>query len=761
MLRSSSRKRKAVEPFAPGLLTVKEQERKKINSHAMIKSQLQNRILLSQAQSILTQFIPCQQYILPPLNPYGIHIPKEGSKEERECLGIKAVMTEVHGNGKNLFKARRIAQSLKNGTLYNEDGMQAAKELTQNIGKMIFRPWRLAEAIATTGAINGQAIDALRQVQKPTPWERVMFPSAKTVHDEEKALEAWGSKEYDLTVDYLPADKQGKIAEGWGFDVESMIYYVLKKYGLLELAQTDGIEIKITFDGAELTGMKGHVCIGMQIVDKRARDPRTRATTPLYQDSAGNSANYQSRDGCVILRIALVNETKSVVKDYFGDIFEFVKRTGQYGLPGDGTEKRPPIRPIKWVGCCDKSAIWKISVGGGGCFNAHHHCNMCEQTKHELVSFTVGQDRCRRCREQQREKCRHWRVNDKEEVDRKEFELCMIIDDWVETARNEGDNESDDDSDEATAEAVPFDELVEKAIHIEEDIRIMANSKIIAHPEHAARTIDPNHIDFHPLNIEQARTFNSLLIQERELRGLTVCATDSLEVRREGLKRVLRQGLRVHRLRRCIDRDREKQEMMEVEKLVLCVMHAENRIAEKILKCLLGKGFEFRCSAKYDEYRAEVATHVNKEIFNHGEVSEGQWKFPMPDKNKSGTAKLIGDVKLSNAKARKFVEKVEVLLPVIFPDAPEGELAQWAEAMRLLKVSMAWLRKREDFTDDDIRSFQDTADDFIELWIELNGSEGMSCYLHDLGAGHFSYYLSKYRNLYRYSQQGTTISIIL
>jgi len=116
---------------------------------------------------------------------------------------------------------------------------------------------------------------------------------------------------------------------------------------------------------------------------------------------------------------------------------------------------------------------------------------------------------------------------------------------------------------------------------------------------------------------------------------------------------------------------------------------------------------------------------------------------------------------LSNAKARKFVEKVEVLLPVIFPDAPEGELAQWAEAMRLLKVSMAWLHKREDFTDDDIRSFQDTADDFIELWIELNGSEGMSCYLHDLGAGHFSYYLSKYRNLYRYSQQGTTISIIL
>ena len=113
MLRSSSRKRKAVEPFAPGLLTVKEQERKKINSHAMIKSQLQKRILLSQAQSILTQCITCQQYILPTLNPNGIHIPKNGSKKEREGLDIKAVSTEMPEIDNNPIKASRIATSLE------------------------------------------------------------------------------------------------------------------------------------------------------------------------------------------------------------------------------------------------------------------------------------------------------------------------------------------------------------------------------------------------------------------------------------------------------------------------------------------------------------------------------------------------------------------------------------------------------------------------------------------------------------------------
>eukprot|EP00978_Attheya_sp_CCMP212_P007591 scaffold17549_cov35-Attheya_sp.AAC.2 len=67
---------------------------------------------------------------------------------------------------------------------------------------------------------------------------------------------------------------------------------------------------------------------------------------------------------------------------------------------------------------------------------------------------------------------------------------------------------------------------------------------------------------------------------------------------------------------------------------------------------------------------------------------------------------------------------------------------------------MEWIRKRENFTDDEIVSFQDTVDEFIELWIGLNGTQGMINYLHDLAAGHFSYYLRKYRNLYRYSQQG-------
>jgi hypothetical protein len=121
MLRSSSRKRKAVDTFVPGLLTVKEQERRKKLSHALIKSNLKRKILLTQAQHTVTQAQPsplpdCQK-VLPPLNPYVIHIPKEGTTKERMITGIKAVMTEVYGHGKEAYKAKLVANMLQNGTL--------------------------------------------------------------------------------------------------------------------------------------------------------------------------------------------------------------------------------------------------------------------------------------------------------------------------------------------------------------------------------------------------------------------------------------------------------------------------------------------------------------------------------------------------------------------------------------------------------------------------------------------------------------------
>ena len=53
-----------------------------------------------------------------------------------------------------------------------------------------------------------------------------------------------------------------------------------------------------------------------------------------------------------------------------------------------------------------------------------------------------------------------------------------------------------------------------------------------------------------------------------------------------------------------------------------------------------------------------------------------------------------------------------------------------------------------------IYSFQDKVDEYYEKWINLTGQNGMTNYIHFLGSGHVAYYLFKYRNVYRFSQQG-------
>ena len=63
------------------------------------------------------------------------------------------------------------------------------------------------------------------------------------------------------------------------------------------------------------------------------------------------------------------------------------------------------------------------------------------------------------------------------------------------------------------------------------------------------------------------------------------------------------------------------------------------------------------------------------------------------------------------------------------------------------------LIKRSDFSDDEIVALQRNIDLFHEAWYELCGKDGLTNYIHLLGSGHVMYYLKKYRNLYRFSNQ--------
>jgi hypothetical protein len=64
------------------------------------------------------------------------------------------------------------------------------------------------------------------------------------------------------------------------------------------------------------------------------------------------------------------------------------------------------------------------------------------------------------------------------------------------------------------------------------------------------------------------------------------------------------------------------------------------------------------------------------------------------------------------------------------------------------------LHKKFNFTDRDIDGFQFHADEFFRKWIDMVGYDGVTNYIHMLGAGHIRYYLRKWGNLHRFQNQG-------
>jgi hypothetical protein len=75
-------------------------------------------------------------------------------------------------------------------------------------------------------------------------------------------------------------------------------------------------------------------------------------------------------------------------------------------------------------------------------------------------------------------------------------------------------------------------------------------------------------------------------------------------------------------------------------------------------------------------------------------------------------------------------------------------------ALTIYWLSEQLLQQRTDFTEEDIITYQKKADEFFKAWLHLVGYDGITNYIHMLGAGHMMYFLRKWGNLNRLSNQG-------
>ena len=258
---------------------------------------------------------------------------------------------------------------------------------------------------------------------------------------------------------------------------------------------------------------------------------------------------------------------------------------------------------------------------------------------------------------------------------------------------------------------------------------------------------------------QRTSDFSELITNELLLRGQGPLG--SWTVRRDKLRMLLRSEVKLRKLQDDLKHgDREEGALFCLIQAIPCILHLENRVGIKLFTMILIEGLSnARKGLIYTDLRAEglrlehfferVELLVNSKILGDDDnVSE--WICP-----RSENRKEVGAITMDNVRCRRVVENFELLVDeCCFVGDESNRKDLWLSCMPWYRSGICKLRSKEDFTPEDVASFQNDIDEFFQRWVELWGLEGCTNYIHLLSSGHISTYLFKWRNLYRHSQQG-------
>jgi hypothetical protein len=204
------------------------------------------------------------------------------------------------------------------------------------------------------------------------------------------------------------------------------------------------------------------------------------------------------------------------------------------------------------------------------------------------------------------------------------------------------------------------------------------------------------------------------------------------------------------------------------EDAIPCCLHMEMRVSEKIIYTLLSDKMDSFLDGdgkKRKSFVAQVTTCMFDEIL--GDVSKNprhkQWKFPLREGGKQ-----VHPSSMTNTHARKIALGLKRLVQLCFDPVNDESSSnpqqtrlknerkgqQWIHFLDVILPMMKEIRRHNDFTKEEIDRLHVQTSKFMALWVELYNGRCITNYIHMIGAGHLHYYLSKYRNLYKFSQQG-------
>ena len=416
--------------------------------------------------------------------------------------------------------------------------------------------------------------------------------------------------------------------------------------------------------------------------------------------------------------MAQVKKTKEHYHVSTKHVFDFMNKCSKSGIKIDNNK-------TYHVECnfpADLSCHWKVLKMGGACKVAHFFCHLCGCTSDRCAKFRSGSKRCQRCKRSHTAKCHHFKIDDDDKIDSKKARKLKL----------------------------------ELKYPYLKDLKVDANDpffQFLSDPNDANRKNMPNHIDYEGETRADKLAFSAQVTQQLQLRNINT--EGRLNVQVQTLRKVLFDQDECFTISKTIDRYEKAREerVIHIMWCVPCIMHLHNRVVEKIIVMLLKKGYSKRGSREEKELYICTIEHTMNSCVLGSQYNEVHWKVPL---NEAKTD-ITGTISLTNMQSKKVITFIHLLLADVFDDTVpdwESQLEEWTSVIELFSKLNKLICARMEFTDDMIEEFQSVADAFFLKWVSINGLAGVTNYIHMLGSGHLMEFLYKYRNLYKYSQQG-------
>jgi hypothetical protein len=587
----------------------------------------------------------------------------------------------------------------------------------------------------SSGSLNYAAIEILRAIENlvGNKWFRGIIPSPTTIRKAAKKVEA-KADEIGLKTRKL-LTPQG---EGVEFlDKGKVIQLIHDAYGLTDVGKERPLEVAITTDGSMLCHLVNLVMVGYKMVDPAARHP---LTGKRLLDPTDPKSIFQSRDLCFPLLLMLGQETKEMYSENIKPVYDLFFSAS---TEGETNVIAPECLPFVCSCPGDLSCHWKATKKGKGAKAGIRFCMNCACTSDNIAAPQVTCGECKK-KGPDTEFGQKWKAD--YGVEWQCYHHVFANNTYVEKCK------------ESMEEMI-----VEHKVELEkvEKSKLKLAGSIATQQEASA---DPNSIEYSPVTVGEAAGFSALLEKECLMRGISLFDVDEDE-RRDELRNHLSVENEIRNLQKDVEHLEEKDGSLYSTKCAIpCILHMENRSNLKAMTMLFIDGLSNAQGAMLPdtfgivsmEKKETIFIGTIEEVMNSSilgdEFNRAFWRLPIEKEQGSATRK-IGIVSLSNGRSRKVLNHFNDIIDLCIVDSEKNPM--WKKAWGHYRTAMEILRKKGvKYTTEEEDAFQNEIDMFFQLWVNLHQHEGVTNYIHMLGAGHVKEYMREWGNLNKFSQQG-------